>query len=236
MLLHSPGGHLPVFRQEGIGHAVGKGAVWLVANFFEPDGEMRLQRVNHQPGAAVARIGHHLERPQMFPVHIAQQMFHVIIQGLLRNPGALSFSRGRQPLTGCQCFNILEAAVPGDGTGLLPDKLHTVVVGGIVTGGDHDTTVQLQEGRVKIYLLSAAETQVHHFRSGLHETRGEGIHQPLAAQPHVPSYGHPLGPEILGISPADAVSQPVIKLLRHSSPNVIGLKAGKMAHATWSSE
>ncbi len=51
-----------VFRQQGIGDAVGKGPFGLVMNLDELEGQMRLQRIDDRSGAAVAGIDHHPQR------------------------------------------------------------------------------------------------------------------------------------------------------------------------------
>ena len=99
-----------------------------------------------------------------------------------------------------------------------------------MAGGDHDTAVKLQCGRIKIYLLGAAKPQVCHLDAGLHEARGQGVCDVSAAQAHVPAQGHSPGCQVRGIGPADAVGQPFIQFLGDPSPHIVGLKAGQMVH------
>ena len=76
------GRDLTVFRQQGVGHPVGKGRVRGVADLDELEGQMRLQGVQHRPGAAVAGVDHHLEGFQDLGVDVAQQVGDIGLQAI----------------------------------------------------------------------------------------------------------------------------------------------------------
>ena len=62
MVFDRLGRNLTAFRQQGVGHPVRKSRVRGVADLDELKRQVRLQGVQHRPGAAVAGVDHHLER------------------------------------------------------------------------------------------------------------------------------------------------------------------------------
>ena len=71
MLPHRFGRDAAIFRQQRVGHPVGKIRVRLVADFDEPDGEVGFQGIQHRPGAAVAGVHHHLKGREDVRVDVA---------------------------------------------------------------------------------------------------------------------------------------------------------------------
>ena len=87
MVFDRLGGDLTVFRQQRVGHPVGKGRVRGVADLDELEGQVSLQGVEHWPGAAVAGVHHHLEGFEAGEVDVAQQVGDIIGEGVRGFPG-----------------------------------------------------------------------------------------------------------------------------------------------------
>jgi hypothetical protein len=102
---------LAVFRQQGVGHPLGKGGVWCVVNLDELKRQMALHAVQHRPGAAVAGVDHHLQRLQDLKVHITEEMGRVSRKGVGGLPQPFSFLRRGNFWARHQRGDILKTAV-----------------------------------------------------------------------------------------------------------------------------
>ena len=71
-----------VLFEQGIGNAVGKVAVRLVAQLDKRKRQMRFEPIDNAPGAAVAGVDDDAQGLQSRHVHIAQQMFDIRRAGI----------------------------------------------------------------------------------------------------------------------------------------------------------
>ena len=224
MFPHRFGRDPAIFRQQGVGHPLGKSRVRGVADLDEPEGEVGLQGVEHRPGAAVAGVHHHLEGFEAGGVDIAQEVGDIIGQGVRGFTGPPGAGGGGQFPGRGQPFDLVQPGVAAQGPGPLPDELHAVVFRGVVAGGDHDAAVQAQMGGGEVDLLRAAEPQVPDLDPGVVETGGQGLGQGQAGEAYIPPHRHPGRGQEGGISPADPVGQVLVEFAGDPAPDVIGFK------------
>ena len=84
MLAHRSDGRSAIFRQQRIGHPVGKVAVGLVMQLDKLKRQVRFQQVDHPAGAAVARIHHYFQGLQAGHIDIGQQVLDIGLVGIQR--------------------------------------------------------------------------------------------------------------------------------------------------------
>ena len=71
-----------VFLEHRVRHAVRERAVGFVAHLDELERQVRLELVDREPRAAVARVDHDLELAQHLAVHVAEQVIDVVLRGV----------------------------------------------------------------------------------------------------------------------------------------------------------
>ena len=105
--------------------------------------QMRLQKINSGPGAAITCVTYNFQRLQQTGINICQEMFNVCRLGIdvLQNPDL--FGLGELALF-CELFDVEQPGVCTDGPTVFPHQLHAVVVLGIVAGRNGNPTIGVQ--------------------------------------------------------------------------------------------
>ena len=105
--------------------------------------QMRLQKINGGPGAAIACVTDNFQGLQQTGIHIRQEMLNVCRFGIdpLQHPGL--FGLGELALL-CEFFDVEQAGVCTDRPAVFPHQLHAVVVLGIMTGRNGNPTIGLE--------------------------------------------------------------------------------------------
>ena len=176
---HGFGRHTPVLLQHGIWNAVGKRTVRSMVNFDEFERQMRLQEVDDGSGAAVAGVDHHPQGTKPVQFHIAEQVVDVV--GSYVDPrdfpgrGRIGKTRtlGQQP-------DLSKPGVRTDGPRRLPDKLHAIVVGRVVTGCHHDPAVEIAGKGGEVNHLRPANLYVDHIHAGVDQAGCQDLRQSTA--------------------------------------------------------
>ena len=177
-----------VFFEHGVGHALREVAVRLVPHLDELERQMRLEFVHGEPGAAIARVHHHLELAQRLEVHVTQQVLDVLVRGVELSHLALHGRRRRQFAARDHRGDVLEAGVRADGLALLAHQLEAVVVGRIVAGGHHDAAVQLPGEGGEVHAFGAAQADVEHVDAGIGEAADEFLGELVAGEADVAAH------------------------------------------------
>ncbi len=186
---------------------------------------MRLERVDHQPGAAVARIHHDLQRLQRRGINVAEQVLYIRRTQIQRAHAGQALRRhcGRCRGVG---FQLPQSGIAGDGDGTAANQLHAVVVHRVVAGGHHDAAVDAGLECREIDFLGAAQAEVHYLSAVRDQAMGQRMQQVLARQPHVPPQRDALGGEAPGISRSQAIGDIRVQFVGHAAANVISFEAG----------
>ena len=82
MLAHGRYRRHAVFRQQGVGHAVGKIAIRFMMQLDELKGQVWLQQVDHPASTAVTRVHHDFKGFEACHVHIGQQVLDIGLGGI----------------------------------------------------------------------------------------------------------------------------------------------------------
>ena len=228
------GGGRAIFRQDGVGDAVGEAAVRLMVDLDELHRhakglEALLQSVDDVTGGAVAGVDHQLERLERRGVDVAEQVFDVgILAGLAAQAAALLHRREGVFLG--QALDILEAGVAADRLGAAAHQLHAVEVDGVVAGGDFDATVDIEVEGGEVDFFGAGHAEVDDVAAGVHQAVGQGLLEALGGQAHVAADDDAPGIEELRIGAADAVGDVFVELGAELATDVIGFEAGQAGH------
>ena len=215
-----------IFRQDGVGYAVGEVSVRLVVHFDKFERQVLFQFINHQAGAAVAGVaddGHGLEGAG---VDVAQQVVCVgghHFQGFV--PALLRRIKERFAHA---VPDVVQAVIGADGPGLGADHFHAVVVFRVVAGGDHDAAVHAVVAGGKVHLFGATQADVVNVGTGRHQAGAERLGDFRAGQADVIADDHFLCTGNFHIGPADFFCQGRVQLVRNPAPEVIGFEAGQI--------
>ncbi len=149
------GGRL-VLEEHGIRDAVRECSVRGVMDLDEFEGQVRLQLIDDQPGSAVARVDHDLQFPQFRAIDVTEEVCKVFLTEV-----QLALAAGRRGFGGQaarldQRPHVLQARISADGPGVLADKLHSVVIGWVVTRGHHNPAVEMFGEGGEVRALRAA--------------------------------------------------------------------------------
>ena len=134
---------IAVLLQHWIRHAIRKMSVGLMMHLDKFERQMRLQKVNSGPGAAITCVTDNFQRLQQTGINICQEMFNVCRLGIdvLQNPDLFRF--GELALF-CELFDVEQPGVCTDRPTVFPHQLHAVVVLGIVAGRNGNPTIGVQ--------------------------------------------------------------------------------------------
>ena len=203
-LMHGGGGGGAAFRQQGVGHAVGKGSVRLHLTADKVAGQGGGQLPQDQPGAAVARVGHDFERSagarrRLRRAAVVQQPAHIGgpvrngVQGRIQGRSlgrSLGRSQGRR-LRGGGPVGVLrcrqqpgypvaqgqQAGISAYRHGPGAHDFKAVFVRRVVAAGDHDARVVGLMGGGIVDFLRAAEPQVRHPGPSFAQACGQSVAQ-----------------------------------------------------------
>ena len=183
--------------------------------------QVRLELVDDEAGPAVAGIHDDFELMQAPAIDIAQEVFKITLGGVERGRAAGLRRRRRQTAASDQGAHLGQSGIAADWPRSLAHELHAVVVGRIVARSHHDA------GR-KIHALGAAQADVAHLATAIHEPAAQGVCKRCARQPDVAPDGDDFWLDESGIGTPDVVSERLVQLGGNAAANVIGLKGGKI--------
>ena len=190
--------------------------------------QVRLELVDDEDRPAVAGIHDDFELMQAPAIDIAQEVFKITLGGVERGRAAGLRRRRRQTAASDQGAHLGQSGIAADWPRSLAHELHAVVVGRVVARGNHDATVKpVGEGR-KIHAFSAAQADVAHLATAIHEPAAQGVCKRCARQPDVAPDGDDFWLDESGIGTPDVVSERLVQLGGNAAANVIGLKGGKI--------
>ena len=191
----------------------------------ELEGQVRLELIHDEPGAAVAGIDHDFQALELSHIDVRQQMRRCtpawcrccaerrgarLLETAQRSAKPRISRRPLSPLIGFDCS---------------AHELHAVVVRRIVAGRDHDAAVVAAvEGR-EIHPLGAADADVVDVDAAVGQAAAQRVGEPRAREPDVAPDHHALGREELGIAPPDAIRNIIIQFGGNPAAQIIGLEA-----------
>ena len=201
-------------------------AIGLVVHFHEFEGQVLLEFVDDQASAAVTGIADNSQRAEGTGIDVTQQVvdigahhFQGLIAALLGRIG-----KGLQhPVT-----DVVQTVIGADGPGFGADHFHAVVVFGVVAGGDHDATVHLVVAGGEVHLLGATQANIKDIRPGCHQAGAQGFGNVRAGEADVVADDHFFRAGHFHVGPADFLGQDRVELIRHSSAQIVGFKAGQV--------
>ena len=116
---------------------------------------------------------------------------------------------------------LAKAGIAAHGDRVFPHELHAVVVGGVVTRGDHYAAVDAKGEGGEIHLFSAHLADVHHVHAHSGEAGDKGSRQGCTTQTHVAPHDHPPGSYELREPPAYEARQFLVEFARHTAAHVV---------------
>ena len=217
------GGRRAILRQQGVGDAVGKGPVRFVVQVDELERQAPRELAHHRARAAVAAIGHDLERPQARDVHRGHHVVGVPGQDVVQfqTAGTTGY---RQPARSGEPADLVEPRIAADRARALPHQLHPVVVDGIVARGDHDAAGEAARGGRPVDHLGAAEPEVEDVGPAEAQPLGHRGRQLVAAETAIPAQADLAAAEVRRHGLADAQREIRVQILRHAAADVISLE------------
>ena len=192
----------------------------------ELEGQAGLQQVDNGTGAAVAGVDHQFQGPEIVGGHIAQQMLDIAALVVPRHQAPPPRHGAKGPGFR-QGADLRQTVVAAHRAGPLPDKLDTVVIDGIVTGGHHQSPVKTPVKGGEVDLLGAALADPGDIAAGVADAVGHRLAEIRTGEANIVAHHDVAGVQHFGKGAADAVGDLRIELIGHPTADVVGLEAGQ---------
>jgi hypothetical protein len=225
---HLLGRHRPALLQHRVGNAVGEVAVRLKVDLDELQRQLRRQFPHHRARAAVAGIGHDLQRLQVRRVGEAQQVLHEGVADVLLLDAARLHAGAFGKTARAQSLDLLEARISTDRHGALAYELHPVVVGRVMACRDHGAGVAPVFGGRPVDRFGPAEPDVQNGSPFLPDARDGRGRNRRRGEPDVTPDHHGLRVQEADQAAPHLAGQVRAQVLGNSPPDVIRLEAGEV--------
>ncbi len=220
----------PFFLDHRVRHTVREIPVRLVMQLDELDRQMRFEPIEYRAGTAVAGVDDDFERLDSLRVDVGEQVGDIVVHDVARLDGPRASRRRELGRLGDPA-NVPEPGRLADRPRLFAHHLHAVVIRRVVACRHHDSAVEAVVEGGEIDHLGATDADIQHIDSGIRQPADQLSGQGVARQPHVAADGDRLGPDELGVSAADAVSDVLVEILWHAATHIVGFEAVDRRHA-----
>ena len=215
-----------VGRLDRVRLVVGEGAVELEVHrhqLDQPLGQPFEDRGCGVAGHAVAGVGHDLELAGAGHRHQRDEVLGVGVEQVEGADLAGRLDAGAR--RDHEVPDLVEPGLQAERHRVGPAQLDPVVRRGVVARGEHRAG-HAEVAGCEVEHVGGRQPDHHDVGAGLGGAGREGVGEPRRARPHVVADDDRGGPGHLGVRPAGRPRQRLVDLLRHQSPDVVGLEDG----------